>query len=97
VPTHPTRETRTMSWKTAHRSFYYANAPEPDDPVLPPRETALLCIDVQNYGLALADEPSERVRWEPFHARMRGTVIPTLRAGKRGINLAIQIDEFTKR
>lgn len=69
-----------MSWKTAHRSFYYANAPEPADPVLPPRETALLCIDVQNYGLALADEPAERARWEPFHARMRGTVIPTLRA-----------------
>jgi biuret amidohydrolase len=69
-----------MNWKTAYRSFYYANAPEPADPTLPPPETALLCIDVQNYGLVLADDPAERARWEPFHTRMRGTVIPTLRA-----------------
>ena len=69
-----------MSWKTAHRSFYYQGAPEPDDLVLPPHETALLCIDVQNYGMALHDDPAERTRWAPFHERMRGTVIPTLRA-----------------
>ena len=69
-----------MSWKTAHRSFYYQGAPEPEDLVLPPHETALLCIDVQNYGMALHDDPAERARWAPFHERMRGTVIPTLRA-----------------
>ena len=69
-----------MSWKTAHRSFYYACAPEPEDPVLIPAETALLCIDVQNYGMALHEDPGERARWAPFHERMRGTVIPTLRA-----------------
>lgn len=34
-----------MNWKTAYRSFYYANAPEPADPTLPPPETALLCIE----------------------------------------------------
>jgi biuret amidohydrolase len=69
-----------MSWKTAHRSFYYQGAPEPEDLVLPPHETALLCIDVQNYGMALHDDPTERASWAPFHERMRGTVIPTLRA-----------------
>ncbi|MEA3639282.1 MAG: isochorismatase family cysteine hydrolase [Lamprobacter sp.] len=69
-----------MTWKTAHRSFYYASAPEPADPVLRPSETALLCIDVQNYGMVLHDDPAERARWAPFHERMRGTVIPRLQA-----------------
>ena len=45
-----------MSWKTACRSFYYADAEEPDDVVLPPSETAHLCIDVQDYYLKKADE-----------------------------------------
>jgi len=69
-----------MSWKTAHRSFYYQGAPEPADPVLRRDETALLCIDVQNYGMVLHDDPGERERWAPFHSRMRGTVIPRLQA-----------------
>lgn len=69
-----------MSWKTAHRSFYYQNDPEPADPVLVPAQTALLCIDVQNYGLAPHADPAERARWAPFQERMRGTVIPRLRA-----------------
>lgn len=69
-----------MSWKTAHRSFYYQNDPEPADLSLPWGETALLCIDVQNYGLKLADDPADRARWEPFQRRMRETVIPNLAA-----------------
>jgi nicotinamidase-related amidase len=69
-----------MSWKTAHRSFYYQTAPEPEDLHLVPAETALLCIDVQNYGMVLHEDPAERARWAPFHERMRGTVIPRLRA-----------------
>ena len=68
-----------MSWKTAHRSFYYANAPEPEDLVLRPAETALLCIDVQNYGMEPAADPDERERWAPFHRRMRELVIPNMR------------------
>jgi nicotinamidase-related amidase len=68
-----------MSWKNAHRSFYYADAPEPDDLVLPWQETALLCIDVQNYGLVDKDTPEEQARWAPFFTRMRETVIPNLR------------------
>ena len=69
-----------MNWKTAYRSFYYEAAPEPEDQVLLPAETALLCIDVQNYGLAPKDTPEEQARWAPFYERMRDTVIPNLRA-----------------
>ena len=69
-----------MSWKTAHRSFYYEDAPEPDDLELPPAETALLCIDVQNYGLAPKTTAQEQARWTPFYDRMHETVIPNLRA-----------------
>ncbi len=68
-----------MSWKTAHRSFYYHNAPEPEDLVLRAEETALLCIDVQNYGMEPAADPAERERWAPFQRRMRQVVIPNLR------------------
>jgi nicotinamidase-related amidase len=69
-----------MDWKTAYRSFYYEDAPEPEVPSLLPVETALLCIDVQNYGLAPKHTDAENARWAPFYARMRGTVIPNLRA-----------------
>ena len=69
-----------MNWKTAYRSFYYEDAPEPDDLELPPAETALLCIDVQNYGLAPKPTAQEQARWAPFYDRMHETVIPNLRA-----------------
>ncbi|HQS08351.1 MAG TPA: cysteine hydrolase family protein [Xanthobacteraceae bacterium] len=70
-------------WKQRNRSLYYANAPEPDDPVLDPATTALLVIDVQNTylerperaglsGAALAHYEA----WTPFHDRMHGQVIP---------------------
>lgn len=68
-----------MNWKTAYRSFYYENAPEPEDLDLVPSETAMLCIDVQNYGMAPRATAVERERWAPFDQRMRETVIPTLR------------------
>ena len=68
-----------MNWKTAYRSFYYEDAPEPGDLALPPRETALLCIDVQNYGLAPKPTSEEQARWAPFYQRMHETVIPNLR------------------
>jgi nicotinamidase-related amidase len=69
-----------MNWKTAYRSFYYEDAPEPLVPSLPPAETALLCIDVQNYGLAPKSTDADNSRWAPFYARMRETVIPNLGA-----------------
>ncbi len=67
-----------MSWKTGHRSFYYANAEEPADIRLDPETTALLVIDVQNTYLAPKDTPEETARWQPFYDRMRGTVIPNI-------------------
>jgi nicotinamidase-related amidase len=69
-----------MSWKTAYRSFYYQGAPEPEDLDLKPAETALLCIDVQNYGMVPKDDPSEQASWQPFFDRMNNIVIPNMRA-----------------
>jgi nicotinamidase-related amidase len=65
-----------MSWKTAYRSFYYADAEDPEDIRLVPGATALLVIDIQNTYLADKDTPEETARWQPFYGRMRETVIP---------------------
>jgi len=72
-----------MSWKTDYRSLYYEGAPEPEDLVLPPKETALLVIDVQNTYLERPDRTrlslAEQRRfdaWTPFHERMHKIVIP---------------------
>ena len=65
-----------MSWRTARRSFYYANAEEPEDIRLTPETTALLVIDIQNTYLEDKDTPEETARWQPFCRRMRETVIP---------------------
>ncbi len=65
-----------MNWKTAYRSFYYANAPEPDDIVLRPKETALLVVDIQNTYLAAKEDADEDGRWRPFFERMDGVVVP---------------------
>lgn len=69
-----------MNWKTAYRSFYYEDAPAPEELSLPPAETALLCIDVQNYGLAPKGAAELQARWAPFYQRMHATVIPNLKA-----------------
>ncbi len=69
-----------MNWKTAYRSFYYEAAPAPEDLALAPATTALLCIDVQNYGLVAKPTAEEQARWAPFYDRMHETVIPNLRA-----------------
>jgi len=65
-----------MNWKTAHRSFYYANAEEPEDIVLVPERTALLVIDIQNTYLEPKDDEQEDSRWQPFVERMNEVVIP---------------------
>jgi len=65
-----------MSWKNAYRSFYYEDAPAPDDIVLKHDETALLVIDIQNTYLAPKPTPAEQVRWQPFMDRMNTIVIP---------------------
>ncbi|MDQ0503714.1 cysteine hydrolase family protein [Xanthobacter agilis] len=75
----------TASWKTRHRSLYYATAPEPDDPEIVPGATALLVIDVQNTYLERPARaglsPAEQAHfdaWTPFHARMADVVIPNI-------------------
>ncbi|HEX9791882.1 MAG TPA: isochorismatase family cysteine hydrolase [Kiloniellales bacterium] len=65
-----------MGWKTAHRSFYYATAEQPDDIVLDPKTTALLVIDIQSTYLEDKNTPEETTRWQPFYKRMRDVVIP---------------------
>ena len=65
-----------MGWKTAYRSFYYANAEEPADIHLDPKTTALLVIDVQSIYLEDKDTAEETARWQPFYQRMRDIVIP---------------------
>lgn len=65
-----------MSWKTAYRSFYYADAEEPDDIDLDPNTTALLVIDIQNTYLDDKETPEETARWQPFFDRINDTVIP---------------------
>ena len=74
------------SWKTAFRSLYYRQAPEPDDPRLERGKLALLVIDVQNTYLSRPDpatlDSAGRAAyeaWTPFHERMHETVIPTIR------------------
>lgn len=79
-----------MSWKTRNRSFYYADAPAPADPVLDPTSTALLVIDMQNTYVERGPRESltteaERARfdaWTPFHDRMRQVVIPGVAAAQ---------------
>jgi nicotinamidase-related amidase len=74
------------SWKTAFRSHYYQQAPEPSDPKLERGKLALLVIDVQNGYLARPDpaklDPiglAAYESWTPFHTRMHTAVLPTVR------------------
>lgn len=64
------------SWKNEFRSFYYENAPEPDDIVINKGSSALLVIDIQNTYLEPDDDPNEAARWVPFYDRMNNIVIP---------------------
>ncbi len=84
-----------MTWKTDYRSLYYATAPEPDDLVWLPRETALLVIDVQNIYLQRADpatlSASDQINynlWTPFHTRMHQKVIPNCAALLKSARMA---------
>lgn len=72
-------------WKTAYRSIYYQQAPEPADPVLERGKVALLVIDVQNVYLQRPDpatlDAAARANyddWTPFHERMHGKVVPAI-------------------
>lgn len=67
------------NWKTAFRSFYYKDAPEPEDPSLLVFETVLLTIDIQNIYLEPKENTKEQVDWEAFNKRMRSIVIPNVK------------------
>jgi len=73
------------NWKTAYRSLYYRDAPEPEDPRLERGKTALLVIDVQNVYFSRPDrvalsgaERDAYDAWTPFHERMAATVVPNI-------------------
>jgi nicotinamidase-related amidase len=73
------------AWKTAFRSFYYADAPAPEDPQLVAGKVALLVIDVQNVYLARPDPltldaagKASYDAWTPFHKRMQSLVLPNI-------------------
>ena len=73
------------TWKTAYRSLYYQDAPEPDDLILQKGKLALLVIDVQNVYLRRPDPATlagaaraAYDAWTPFHERIRATVLPTI-------------------
>ncbi len=79
-------QAQPKSWKNSFQSLYYLNAPEPSDPVLERGRLALLVIDVQNAYLRRPDPATlnEAARavfdaWTPFHERMHGVVIPSIR------------------
>ncbi|MDD9856270.1 MAG: cysteine hydrolase [Gammaproteobacteria bacterium] len=79
-------------WKTAHRSFYYENAPPPGDLVLMGKETAVLVIDIQNTYMETPSDPGEAARWRPFLDRMNRVVIPnTARLLELGREHALEI------
>jgi len=67
-------------WKTNWRSFYYRDAELPDDIALPPAETALLVVDIQNTYLEVPEDPEQAAAWAPFFDRMNETVIPNTAA-----------------
>ena len=75
-----------MSWRTAHRSFYYETLDYAPDLALAPERTALLVIDLQACYLpaqppATTDESALRewTRWAPFRTRLETTVLPNTR------------------
>lgn len=79
------REVFDTGWKYRNQSFYYLDAPVPEDPVLPAGKTALLVIDVQNSWLSRPDpadlSPQSRAEydaWTPFHTRMHEIVLPEI-------------------
>ena len=72
------RSNKFQDWKTAFRSFYYANAEEPEDIRWVPENTALLVIDVQNTYMEEKDTSEETERWQPFYSRMNQVVIPNI-------------------
>jgi biuret amidohydrolase len=67
-------------WKTDFRSFYYEDAPIPDNPTFTASTTALLVIDLQNTYIKSPRSEHEAMRWSWFDKRIAETVVPNLQA-----------------
>lgn len=72
-----------MKVKDKYLNFYYETIGEVTEPVIDPKKTALLIVDMQNefvlrdFGEAIAfKEAGEWERWIPFHDRLDDIVIP---------------------
>ncbi|SCJ30099.1 N-carbamoylsarcosine amidase [uncultured Eubacterium sp.] len=72
-----------MKVKDKYLNFYYETIGEVEEPVIDPKKTALLLVDLQNefvlrdFGEALQfKEAGEWERWIPFHDRLDEVVIP---------------------
>ena len=70
-----------MKVKEKYLSFYYAKQPEVADPVIDPKKTALLLVDLQKefvsreIGDALK-AAGDWERWLPFYDRLEQVVVP---------------------
>lgn len=72
-----------MKVKEKYLNFYYEKIGEFDEPVIDPKKTALLLVDLQNefvlrdYGEALEfKDAGDWERWIPFHDRLDDIVVP---------------------
>lgn len=74
---------KKMNIKDKYLNFYYETIGEIEEPIIDPKKTALLLVDLQNefvlrdFGEALQFKASgEWERWIPFHDRLDDIVIP---------------------
>lgn len=67
------------NWMKEYRSFYYMEAPEPENPILKASETVLLTIDIQNIYMEEKKDSEEQKQWAPFLKRMNEIVIPNVK------------------
>lgn len=72
-----------MNIKDKYLNFYYETIGEIEEPIINPKKTALLLVDLQNefvlrdFGEALQFKAAgEWERWIPFHDRLDDIVIP---------------------
>ncbi|MEZ5714588.1 MAG: cysteine hydrolase family protein [Paracoccaceae bacterium] len=73
APANRSEQGRQVTWKTDYISFYYEDAPEPDEIAIDPASTALLMVDLQNTYMTSA---RQHPRWADFGTRMDEIVIP---------------------
>ncbi len=72
-----------MKVKEKYLSFYYAKQPETADPVIDPKKTALLLVDLQKEFVSREIGDAKKLkdagdweRWIPFYERLEQVVVP---------------------